>query len=269
MPLKSLLKILDTDVLFEKIKKLWIEHHQKERGYVPTAINFDSKTLEILSENSPNLYMVFDWTDLSIHYVSKNIFDKIGYTREQLSENQFRLLFKILKFEHIFFFAKVLFWDKVANVQLTQQMRHESYSFVICGLTFKHKNGHFVKTMIRSYGLEINQKGFPIYGIIEFTEINHLLKSDDYWVMVSAGKTNKKSIVFFSTELNNKGTYLLSPRELEILKLIEKGLTSKEIAAILFLSVGTVEKHRKNMLGRVGATDSNALIELCKRCDLL
>jgi DNA-binding CsgD family transcriptional regulator len=269
MLINSLRRILDTNILLDKIKSLWIEHHQKERGLVPIAVKFDTQILDILSEQSPNLYVVFDWINFSLHYVGKNAYDKIGYTHQELKENQFKILFKILKFEHLLFFAKVLLWDNIANKKLTQEMRLEHYAFVVCGLCFKHKEGHFVKTMISSYAVKTNEKGFPIYGIIEISDVGHLMKSDDYWVLASAGKTDKKSIAFFSNEIISKGNYLISPRELEILKLIEKGLTSKEIAAELFISVETVEKHRKNMLRRVGSPDSNALIELCKRCSIL
>jgi DNA-binding CsgD family transcriptional regulator len=267
---KSLFHILDKDVLFEKITKLWIEHHQKERGLsLSTEINIDTKILDALSVTSPIIYAVFDWRTFSIHYIGKNLYEKIGYNIEEFKSNPIKMLFKLLKFDHIFFFVKVLFWDKIANSKLTEQMRLESYSFVICGLTFQHKDGHFVKTMIRSYGVEINEKGFPIYGILEITDIGHLFKSNEYWVHVTGGKTNPKSLAFFSNEIFYKGNYLISPRELEVLKLIETGHSSKEISVKMYLSIDTIDKHRKNMLARVGASDSNALIELCKRCDIL
>ena len=41
-----------------------------------------------------------------------------------------------------------------------------------------------------------------------------------------------------------------SAREFEIIKLIEKGLSSQEIAAELFLSVNTVNTHRSNILSK-------------------
>jgi DNA-binding NarL/FixJ family response regulator len=47
----------------------------------------------------------------------------------------------------------------------------------------------------------------------------------------------------------------LTPRELEVLKLIAEGHTSKEIAASLVLSVKTVERHRANILGKLGMRD--------------
>jgi DNA-binding NarL/FixJ family response regulator len=45
---------------------------------------------------------------------------------------------------------------------------------------------------------------------------------------------------------------LLTARELEVVKLIAEGHTSEEIAAQLVLSKKTVERHRANVLGKLG-----------------
>jgi DNA-binding NarL/FixJ family response regulator len=47
----------------------------------------------------------------------------------------------------------------------------------------------------------------------------------------------------------------LTPRELEVLKLIAEGKTSKEIAQTLVLSIKTVERHRADILRRLGMRD--------------
>jgi DNA-binding NarL/FixJ family response regulator len=47
----------------------------------------------------------------------------------------------------------------------------------------------------------------------------------------------------------------LTPRELEVLKLIAEGKTTKEIAGLLVLSVKTVERHRADILHRLGMRD--------------
>jgi DNA-binding NarL/FixJ family response regulator len=44
----------------------------------------------------------------------------------------------------------------------------------------------------------------------------------------------------------------LSPRELEVVKLIAEGNTSEEIAGQLFISKKTVDRHRANMLEKLG-----------------
>jgi DNA-binding NarL/FixJ family response regulator len=44
----------------------------------------------------------------------------------------------------------------------------------------------------------------------------------------------------------------LTPRELEVVKLIAEGLTSDEIAPQLFISKKTVDRHRANVLEKLG-----------------
>jgi DNA-binding NarL/FixJ family response regulator len=51
----------------------------------------------------------------------------------------------------------------------------------------------------------------------------------------------------------------LTPRELEVVKLIAEGHTTKEIAQILVISENTVERHRANVLDKLGLRDRVAL----------
>lgn len=47
----------------------------------------------------------------------------------------------------------------------------------------------------------------------------------------------------------------LSDREVEIVRLLARGATNREIAAALFLAEGTVKNHLTNILGKLGARD--------------
>jgi DNA-binding NarL/FixJ family response regulator len=48
---------------------------------------------------------------------------------------------------------------------------------------------------------------------------------------------------------------VLTPRELEVLKLIAEAYTSKQIADELFISIKTVDRHRQNILEKLGMRD--------------
>ena len=62
---------------------------------------------------------------------------------------------------------------------------------------------------------------------------------------------------------------ILTPRELQVLKLIAEAQTSKEIAAELFISVKTVERHRQNILGKLGMSDRVELTRYAIRRGLI
>jgi DNA-binding NarL/FixJ family response regulator len=62
---------------------------------------------------------------------------------------------------------------------------------------------------------------------------------------------------------------VLTPRELEVLKLIAEARTSKEIAKMLFISVKTVERHRQNILDKLGMRDRVELTRYAIRRGLI
>jgi DNA-binding NarL/FixJ family response regulator len=62
---------------------------------------------------------------------------------------------------------------------------------------------------------------------------------------------------------------VLTPRELQVLKLIAEAHTSKEIAQELVISVKTVERHRQNILDKLGMSDRVELTRYAIRRGLI
>jgi DNA-binding NarL/FixJ family response regulator len=62
---------------------------------------------------------------------------------------------------------------------------------------------------------------------------------------------------------------ILTPREEEILKLIAEGHSSKEIADLLVISIKTVERHRANILSKLGMRDRLELTRYAIRAGLV
>jgi len=60
---------------------------------------------------------------------------------------------------------------------------------------------------------------------------------------------------------NKPSQKLLSSREIEIVKLITDGNTNGEIADILFLSIRTVDTHRKNILYKLKLNNTASLVK--------
>ncbi|MER5477798.1 response regulator transcription factor [Streptomyces sp. NPDC002734] len=62
---------------------------------------------------------------------------------------------------------------------------------------------------------------------------------------------------------------ILTPREEEVLKLVAEGHSSKEIAELLFISVKTVQRHRANLLSKLGLRDRLELTRYAIRAGLV
>jgi DNA-binding NarL/FixJ family response regulator len=61
----------------------------------------------------------------------------------------------------------------------------------------------------------------------------------------------------------------LTERELDVVRLIAAELTSAEIAGRLFISLNTVESHRKNIFQKTGVKNSVGLIQYARRKGLI
>ncbi len=55
-------------------------------------------------------------------------------------------------------------------------------------------------------------------------------------------------------ERRGSSTDTLTPREVDVLRLLVRGNTNRQIAGLLGLSIRTVENHRANLMGKLGLT---------------
>lgn len=106
-------------------------------------------------------------------------------------------------------------------------------------------------------------------------------KTEPIEYMLSAVETVRSGGMFFASRVRGKGGAgaLLPPvaplkvplteRETEIAKLVAGGKMSKEIASQLNLSVRTVEKHRANIMEKVGVREVASLTRWCIQAGLI
>jgi DNA-binding NarL/FixJ family response regulator len=69
--------------------------------------------------------------------------------------------------------------------------------------------------------------------------------------------------------MQNPAPAALSPRELEILRLVAKGATNRQAAAELFISEATVKTHLLHAFGKLGVSDRTAAVAIALERGLL
>ncbi len=106
-------------------------------------------------------------------------------------------------------------------------------------------------------------------------------KTEPIEYVLSAVETVRSGGMFFASRVRGKGgigamlpsgpplAVPLTEREKEIAKLVAAGQMSKEIAATLNLSVRTVEKHRANIMEKVGVREVASLTRWCIQAGLV
>ena len=128
---------------------------------------------------------------------------------------------------------------------------------------------------IKILGLSMHKEDNYIVNLLEVGAKGYLLKDAGSEEMVMAIKKVHEGDTYYSSHVTNvlmkhvtQGTkpsetgdqIKLTKRELEILKLIAEEFSNPEIASKLFISIRTVDTHRRNLLDKLHAKNTAGLV---------
>lgn len=110
-----------------------------------------------------------------------------------------------------------------------------------------NSNNEYVRVISQHQVLELDQNNNPhiVLGVVDLSPDQRISEGIKFrLVNIKTG-----DIVPFT--LNEKSDIKLTRRETEILKLVNKGMLSKEISESLSISIHTVNNHRQNILQKM------------------
>lgn len=225
----------------------------------------DKSLLHQLSKLSRNCTFVVDVYKCRYAYASSNFVDLLGYDGHKIAT---------LERQGDYLESRIHPDDRTQletlQIKLSQfiyslppEQRNDYsniYSFRI--LNAKQK---YVRVTSRHQVLEqdCNGKAWLVIGNMDISPDQKKSESVDCTVL------NLKSGEMFSPSSSLVSPVNLTNRELEILRLIQKGMLSKEIADKLCISIHTVNIHRQNLLRKLGVQNSFEAIRLGQECGLL
>jgi DNA-binding CsgD family transcriptional regulator len=140
-----------------------------------------------------------------------------------------------------------------------------------CCMRFIRADDKQIRLFSQGVPVQVDEKRNFRYTLNYIQNIQHLIKKDftSYWIRISYGQKSELVQTFHSGSKDSSKRDLLSTREKEVLLLIAEDLDTKEIAQRLFISVNTVGNHRSNMIDRLGARDTTALVQLAKMTGMI
>lgn len=119
-----------------------------------------------------------------------------------------------------------------------------------------------------------NQQSY-IQKMLDSGASGYVLKNATQEELTEAIETVMKGKIFMSDEASRSlkkqevGHIILTRREKEVLVLIADGMTNNEIAEKLFISVSTVDTHRKNLLAKFEAKNIASLVKMAVQLQIV
>lgn len=168
------------------------------------------------------------------------------------------------------FFTESVNWLKHTLANIPQKHRLNITIFH-CGIRYSRLDNSPICLFSKGLPIHYDDNRNFTFTFNYVQNVHHLIKKDFpyYWIRISYGEQKEFVHTLHSQDKKYSAKDLLSTREKEILQLVAEGLDTKEIAERLFISITTVGHHRSNMIERIGARDSTALVQLAKMVQLI
>lgn len=148
--------------------------------------------------------------------------------------------------------------------QQTLPLSERAYYNMICPLHFRTTDTRTIPILHRSFYWETTARGSIWLGLCLYTpflETEHKIPGQ-----IIDNRTGQAILPETYHQLDKQ---MLSPREKEVLALLAKGESSKQIAQGLCLSVNTIYRHRQNILTALQVNNTAAAVEIGLRLHLI
>jgi hypothetical protein len=218
-------------------------------------------SLEEMMKNNNQFLSVFDMIRMKTEFVSQGSIQMLGIEPEDLTSYHFKeathpddLKRHELALVKMFKIAHELFVAKEGEMLLSSNFRLRNFT------------GNYSNQLIQCYLFYCQNPYNTVYLINVNTDISWC-KKIKHGFHFYAGN----DLTYFKypdEELLMIGN-VFSDREFEIIRMIQEGLDSEQIAGKLFLSKHTVNTHRKNILEKTGKSHISDLIYDLKERGLL
>lgn len=196
--------------------------------------------LDELLERNAQFFYVMHMERIKYVYTSRHCLQVLGVDANQLSPAHFQANVHPEDLDR-------LAWSNSQILKLGGEVyqKKKEKGLMSYTLRFRNHKGDYVKILKQDYLFYITDPQPTVYALRIATNIEWCTL-DENWYHQYIGRNF--SLFKYPDQPLLKIASSFSNRELDILKLIEMGLSSKEIAERLFLSVHTVNTHRSNIL---------------------
>jgi DNA-binding NarL/FixJ family response regulator len=154
---------------------------------------------------------------------------------------------------------------ELSGIEATEAVKEEFDHIKVLALTMLDEDEH-IRKMIEAGASGYILKNSDKEELVDAIQTIH---NGDHYFSDGATKSIMLDLVGGKKDHKIKSTpNELTPREKEVIVLIAQELTNKEIAEELYISVRTVDAHRRNLMQKTGARNTAGLVRYALKHNL-
>ncbi|WP_345949543.1 MULTISPECIES: helix-turn-helix transcriptional regulator [unclassified Mucilaginibacter] len=210
----------------------------------------------------PAIY-ILDYTQQKYTYASSNLNIFIDHPLSRFFDGGLDFAWSVFQKDDLNIYSQRVLPENLAFLKTKPISQHSDFLFT-SNYRIRNRKGDYKQIRQQSTFIKSAQNGMPLATIGFLYDISAYTNSTKVVHTIEPIIYNRRdrgelllNKVYFPYEQDG----LLTVREIEVLKWICEGITSKQIADRLFISVNTINIHRRNILEK---TNSNGLVDLIK-----
>ena len=125
---------------------------------------------------------------------------------------------------------------------------------------FKKPNNEYIHCLEQLIILETDELKNPLLNFGTVTDISNYKRDNNMLGTVSILNGANEYETIYTRNYTSESDIIYTNREMDIIRLLAKGLSSKAIAERLKISSQTVDKHRRNMLQKANKKNTHGLV---------
>jgi DNA-binding CsgD family transcriptional regulator len=220
---------------------------------------FRSPAFKKFTQHSPLLICVYNYPEQKYEFMSESVMNIAGVKPEDFTtELGVQVFIDLLKPESLEIMISEI-TSKMLGCCLQHKGQVENLRFSAC-VEFKTKAGKEGWLLLHNHMLSSDSNGFPILACTTGIEVTAIKKDSYIYYAGSLCNENETTILYSKNLTGTKTPVNFSKREIQIIQLLCKGETTKEIADKLCVSFDTIKKQRSNILDKSGAKNTAELI---------
>ncbi|SDM15329.1 response regulator transcription factor [Kriegella aquimaris] len=229
------------------------------------AVKKHIKKLEELDQYLPKLQsfiLVQNTVSQRYEYICENYEPLLGYSKEDALNKGMSFHFSKIHSEDVPDWLKIL--DDLMLFTMNNVSQSERSKCVYYwNYRLKNAKGLYVNIQVHQTPWCFDKKGKPILGFSQNTIFGNSKRQPMIGVCKKLNASNEYETLFYKNYSETLLIDNLSNRELDIVRLLAKGNTTKEISSKLNISIHTTATHRKNILSKLRFNSSMEIVNYC------
>lgn len=217
---------------------------------------------KMIDSTTTSIVVSTDYYRHNYFYYSENMDEVYGF------HNKMRLM------DHNWFRSRFHPEDHIINVAALKARefiskqpieKRKDYKFTF-EFRILNDDNKYIRLIAQNFILELDKKG-AIWIDMKLFDFSPIQDIDKPGIAVFSNKNTRE--VIFTIEGKREVESNISNREKQVLDKMAEGLRSKEIAEQLLISANTVNNHRKNIMDKLGASNSSEAIKIAMDLELI